>query len=55
MARPPKKIVKNASPEKKSEKAKPQQQEDVVYSSEFLSSEDAMVQAEQEMGQLEVT
>ncbi len=55
MARPPKKIVKNASPEKKSEKPKPQQQEDVVYSPEYLSSEDAMVQAEQEMEKLEVS
>lgn len=55
MARPPKKIVKSSSPERKSEKPKPQRQEDVVYSPEFLSSEDAMVQAEQEMGKLEVT
>ncbi len=55
MARPPKRLVKSTSPEKKSEKPKPQPQEDVVYSPEYLSSEKAMVQAEQEMGKLEVS
>lgn len=55
MARPPKKIVKRASPEKKSEAPKQSSPEEVVHSPEYLSSEDAVAQAEQGMGELEVT
>jgi hypothetical protein len=55
MAGPTKKAAARKPPEKKGEAQKPQPQEDVLYSPEFLSSEETMIQAEQEMGKLEVS
>lgn len=55
MVGPSKKATTSAPPAEKSKEQKPQQQDEVSYSAEFLKSEAEMVRAEQQMGELEVT
>lgn len=55
MAGPSKKRTASTPPADNSKEQEPQQQDEVSYSAEFLSSEGEMIRAEQEMSQLEVS
>jgi hypothetical protein len=55
MAAAKKKAATKVSPKPESEALEQQQQVDIQYSPEYLTAEDALAQAEQEMSQLEVT